>query len=225
MSIIAEVETDSPIAQQTLASVPDMMIEVEDYRGAGDGTTKLVYWATGDSFGAYEDSLRASALVEGYRLLAEVRNRRLYRLTLSCEGQAISTYSIVAELDIVILQLTATHAAVHLRARFPSRTELFAYRDACRERDVEFRLKNVYAAERTGDDRDDDRTDDRFGVTPPQREALRRAAEMGYFDVPRGTTLESIAEELGISEQALSTRLRRGLTNLVENALPSADAT
>ena len=219
MSIIAEIETDSPIAQETLAAVPGMTAVVEDYRGQRDGTTKLVYWVTGDSFEAYEDSLDASALVEEYRLLAEVRDRRLYRLTLSCEGEAISTYSIVAELDIVILRLTATREAVHLRARFPARAELFAYRDACRERGVEFRLRRVYT-EGEGDGADAEGNRNRFGVTPAQREALRRALEAGYFAVPRQTTLEAIAGDLGISKQALSTRLRRGQTNLVENALP-----
>lgn len=219
MSIIAEVETDSPIAQQTLARVPDMVIEVEDYRGVAEGATTLVYWASGDSFAAYEDGLRESPLVDDYRLLAEVGDRRLYRLTLSCEGEAISTYSIVAELDIVIHRLTATHEGVGIRARFPTRTELFAYRDACRERGVEFRLRKVYAAEEADDD------GERFGVTPPQREALRRALERGYFEVPRRTTLAAVAEELGISEQALSTRLRRGQTNLIDNALPPSGGT
>lgn len=55
-------------------------------------------------------------------------------------------------------------------------------------------------------------------LTPPQEEALQVAREQGYFDVPRGTTLDELGAELGISRQAVSLRLRRGIHRLVESA-------
>ncbi|MFC6836796.1 helix-turn-helix domain-containing protein [Halomarina ordinaria] len=47
-------------------------------------------------------------------------------------------------------------------------------------------------------------------LTPHQREALIAALEHGYFEIPRRTSLDDIAADLGISHQALSERLRRG---------------
>lgn len=54
------------------------------------------------------------------------------------------------------------------------------------------------------------------GPTTKQREALRRAFEAGYFEVPRRTTMADIAAELDISTAALSQRLRRGITSYVD---------
>lgn len=59
------------------------------------------------------------------------------------------------------------------------------------------------------------------GLTDPQREALRTAYEMGYFDVPRGASLDDIAAELGIGASAASERLRRAQTHLVETTVAS----
>ena len=58
-------------------------------------------------------------------------------------------------------------------------------------------------------------------LTDAQRTALAAALDQGYFDIPRETTLEELAEELDISHQALSERLQRATKALAENALPS----
>jgi predicted DNA binding protein len=45
------------------------------------------------------------------------------------------------------------------------------------------------------------------------------AVERGYFDVPRKTTLEELADELDISRQALSEHVRRGTEKILRRAL------
>lgn len=60
---------------------------------------------------------------------------------------------------------------------------------------------------------------ERHGLTPKQRRALVGALEQDYFDVPRETTMGDFAEALGITQQVLSQRIRRGHGILVENAL------
>lgn len=54
-------------------------------------------------------------------------------------------------------------------------------------------------------------------LTNEQRDALARALEAGYFEVPRETTLIELADEIGISDSAVSQRLRRGLANLLRH--------
>lgn len=54
---------------------------------------------------------------------------------------------------------------------------------------------------------------------PEQREALILAVERGYFAVPRETKLEEIAEELGITRQAASERVRRGAETVLRKSL------
>lgn len=58
-----------------------------------------------------------------------------------------------------------------------------------------------------------------FGLTAERYEVLTAAAERGYFDVPRRLTMTELAEELDISQQALSERLRRGHGTLIDSAL------
>lgn len=58
-----------------------------------------------------------------------------------------------------------------------------------------------------------------FGVTPPQRHALCLASEQGYYDIPRRVSTADIADQLGISDQAVTERLRRGIRTLVSNTL------
>lgn len=55
-------------------------------------------------------------------------------------------------------------------------------------------------------------------VTAAQREALELAVERGYFMVPRESTVEDLAAELGISDSAVSQRLRRAMATLLESS-------
>ena len=56
----------------------------------------------------------------------------------------------------------------------------------------------------------------RWDLTPAQEECIRTALEMGYFEIPRETSTEAVANELGISKSAFLERLRRGERALFE---------
>ncbi|WP_254546560.1 helix-turn-helix domain-containing protein [Halomarina pelagica] len=56
-------------------------------------------------------------------------------------------------------------------------------------------------------------------LTEEQYVTLMTAVEKGYFEIPRRTTMEELADELGITHQALSERFRRGHQTLIETAL------
>jgi predicted DNA binding protein len=56
-------------------------------------------------------------------------------------------------------------------------------------------------------------------LTDTQQEALVLAYERGYFESPREVTLEALGEELGISQQAVGSRLRGGIKNVLGNTL------
>jgi len=52
-----------------------------------------------------------------------------------------------------------------------------------------------------------------------QREALRTAAEMGYYEIPRETTTAEVGEALGVSRRTLEGHLRRAENKLVAGFL------
>nr|WP_084383819.1 helix-turn-helix domain-containing protein [Halalkalicoccus paucihalophilus] len=58
-----------------------------------------------------------------------------------------------------------------------------------------------------------------FGLTPIQRETLLLAIERGYYEIPRQCTTLKLAEELGVSDQAITERLRRAIVTLVSNTV------
>lgn len=58
-------------------------------------------------------------------------------------------------------------------------------------------------------------------LRPEQRRVLEVAAERGYYETPRGTTLEEIADDLGVPRSTVSYRLRRAEADLVAAFLAS----
>ncbi|WP_255167326.1 helix-turn-helix domain-containing protein [Natrononativus amylolyticus] len=58
-----------------------------------------------------------------------------------------------------------------------------------------------------------------YDLTDAQREALTLAYTRGHFDSPRRATQSEVADELGITRQALASRLQRGIRRLVASTL------
>ncbi len=58
---------------------------------------------------------------------------------------------------------------------------------------------------------------DRFldGLTERQREVVRTAYELGYYEVPRETTTDGIAAELGVDASTVTEHLQRAERNLL----------
>lgn len=52
-----------------------------------------------------------------------------------------------------------------------------------------------------------------------QRDALKTAASMGYYDIPRGTTTEKIGETMRLNRRTVEGHLRRAENKLVEGFL------
>jgi len=57
-------------------------------------------------------------------------------------------------------------------------------------------------------------------IPPRQRELLNEAVEAGYFEIPRETTLEALADTMGITKTTASNHLRKAERQLVEFLLP-----
>ena len=107
---------------------------------------------------------------------------------------------------------TGTNSTWLFRLRSASRDALSEFQNDCVEKGITIEIRRVA-------DNPDDPDGNRFELTPKQHEAVLIALESGYFDVPRETSLTELAEEIGISRQAYSRRLNRGLRGLLLNTL------
>ncbi|SDQ58564.1 helix-turn-helix domain-containing protein [Natronobacterium texcoconense] len=208
MALIVEYELRTPVLRP--AEATDNRIHLEEGYSTESGALKLLFWAIGEESESFQATVRDDQNVIELSLLEETVDRRLYSVTLTDRAANKLTYPLAAEHDIVILEGVVTDSTL-VRARAPSREALYAYRDSCLERNVGFRVKRIY--------QEKERATDRYGITESQREALLAAFEAGYFAVPRDTSLSDISAELGISDQALSARLRRGQANLLAQTL------
>ena len=53
-------------------------------------------------------------------------------------------------------------------------------------------------------------------ITPRRRKTLNKALEAGYFDIPRGCTIQDIADDLDIAKTTASQHLRKAEKNIME---------
>lgn len=208
MSVIAEyrLSSDRIALAPTFEAVPAMELELERSFATDPYRPVLFAWGSGP-LEAFERVVADDPTVEDLSVLDTAGGKRLYRIAVSDETDVV-LYNRWVELGAERLEAHYTDDWWHGRIRFPDRAALTEYRGFLEENGVDFRLKRLYdAGSPTGTD---------LGLTDEQRETLVLAHDMGYFDIPRGTTTSGLAEELDISNQAVSERLRRGYRRLVE---------
>ena len=103
-----------------------------------------------------------------------------------------------------ILEGIGTDERWEFQLRFPDSADIGAFNADCKRAGVDLDLKRLYHP--------DEPPVESSGLTPTQRETLLTALEAGYFAIPRRITAEELAAELGVSDQAVSERLRRAQT-------------
>ena len=191
-----------------LSAAPSVELDVE--REYARSAMPVVFcWARSGDLDTFEDGLAADETVTDIGRLSDSDGRRLYRVQLTGTAPVV-TYDVWLELGAARLDMRYADGRWHTRMRFPDRSALSAFHDFCNENDLDFRLDRLY-------DSDPKRGPPRDRLTANQRETLRLAHERGYYEIPRKVTLDDLADELGVSNQAVSERLRRGCARLVGN--------
>lgn len=118
----------------------------------------------------------------------------------------------IVESKAILVDAKGRNGSWSLRLNFPDQSQLAEFYRQCVEEGITVTLESIShgGVDGSGDHR---------SLTELQLETLRTALEAGYFEVPRRATLVDIAEELGVSDSAVSQRLRRGLGTLLEASL------
>ncbi|MFC4436218.1 MULTISPECIES: helix-turn-helix domain-containing protein [Natrialbaceae] len=212
MSVIVEfsVSTEEFIFGAALATVEDMDIELEAIVPTGSRILPY-FWATGAGFEAFEEHVLSCSEIEAITQLDRIDDTALYRAEWVPEVSGLLTG--LARTEAVVLEAMTTRGGWHFRVRFPNRDLLGEFYDFCTEQHLSVTVDRVYTLSEAS------RAGRIFELTPEQREAIVLAVQRGYFEVPRGTDLSSIADELGISQQATSKRVRRGADKVLRGAL------
>lgn len=218
MSVIAELRI--PAADFELGRILDLSdgvsVDLETLVPAGDRAVPF-FRAHGVDAEAFAARLRGSSGVDAVEIVEEFDDQTLYGLDWDVEDDRV--LSAVRAQCGQILRANGSGDEWRFELRFPEHDALSAFRTRCTDADVTLSVARVYQPGQPD-------AGPRFGMTEHQHEALALAVEMGYYDVPRNCNTIEVAGELGISDQALTERLRRGISTLAENTIfARADAT
>jgi predicted DNA binding protein len=172
------------------------------------GSTFIPYfWASDDSLEAIEAALRTEGDIESFSIADSVDDEALVRVEWARDLDGL--LDVMADSGATLLDGEGHADTWTFQLRFDDREDLTAFYRRCVDQGISLNLKDIHnPGVRAADGR-------RLDLTEAQREALELAFERGYFDIPRRITLTELADEIGISDTAVSQRLRRGLTALL----------
>lgn len=188
---------------QLLEEYPNIEIELERIVPLRDSIIPYFWVEDGDEE-AIEATLREDPLTETVHKLTEAEERILFEMRWSPEIDGLIQPLI--EYNAEILRAEGTATEWEFRLQFAEHDDLTAFRKAAKANGVPITLRRIYNPALPTEE---------GPLTPEQQDALITAQDQGYFEVPRQITQQELSDFIGISDQALSQRLRRGTSRLI----------
>lgn len=224
MGLVAEYEI---ICEQlpfvgVAAAVPEATLEIDIQPTQDDGYPPFIVHVVHETVVSVERAFESSAFVAEYTLVGRTNETHRYQIlpAVGMEAQLgeriedLSELHALATTDSITDRIRVTPIGWIQTGWFADRATLDEFRAFWR-RNGRFRLRRLT--------RDGDGGEMGDELTDCQREAFLAAYEMGYFEIPRTTSLDDVAGELGITASSLSERLRRAQTHLAEAIVSAAD--
>lgn len=167
-------------------------------------------WVRGIDAADIESAFATHPAITSLQLVDTVEDE--YLLRIEWDRDYPSILPLIAELDLSLLSASGNNETWVFEVRGHDRTVFSEFQRAAHDRELPIQLSSLHSLTSIEGDQPTELTD-------AQREALLLAHKRGYYDTPREATLEEIADELGISRQALASRLRRGTSHLITSSL------
>ncbi|MFC4248489.1 helix-turn-helix domain-containing protein [Natribaculum luteum] len=210
MSVTADfsVPAEAFCLAETLEVVPQITVELDRLVAHSPNYVIPFLWVLGDEWDQFEAALAGDPTVVESTVTDSFSDSRLYQIQWAeVVNERLET---ILDHEGVILAARGSRDEWRLWVRFGSH-EHFGEFEEHFEEEGPVTLHQLTAPKTPGHAQ--------YGVSEKQRKSLLTAYDKGYYDVPRKTTGDEIAERLGITQQALSGRLRRGMATLIENTL------
>jgi len=203
------VPTEELALSYTHESCPGLTIECERIVKSGQNTVMPLLWIRNGDREEIDATLEEDGTVEDASCISAFDNEFLYKMEW------------IEHVHLLVYMLTNGEASIldaygsadrwKFRVLYPDRAHLGETHEFAAEHGLTLEIDSVRGME--------GEPAGRYGLTDGQYKALVRATNRGYYEVPRGTTLEDLADDLNISHQALSEHLRRGTGALIEDTL------
>jgi len=209
MTIIADITVPSDAFElgQILRDFPKVEVKLERIVPLQESIIPL-FWVSGTDKAEFEDALTKNSQTESVEKLAKTDDRTLFEVQWSDDVDGI--VEALIETRGKIIKATGTAETWDFRLRFVAHEYLSEFNMALTDKDIPVTLRRIY---------NPTTPDDISTLSDEQQEALLMAYQYGFFEIPRGITLTELADEMGISDSALSQRMRRGLAVTVEQVV------
>jgi predicted DNA binding protein len=208
MSVIVELRVDGDDFELGRVLDPPERVRVELQQSRGDGP--VPFWVAGRDVDREQVVDRHDG-VEDVRTVEGFEDRTLYALEWDGDGDRLLAVAEDAGADLLECRSEADDWQVGLR--FPDEQSLSGFVDWCSDNDLDSAIEHRY----------EPTSGPTYDLTERQHTTLERAVQSGYYDIPRTTTTQELADELGVSDQAVTERLRRAITSLAEGTVLDDD--
>ena len=189
------------------AKMPDIEVEVERIAGHSREWVLPCFWVVSEDFESFDAALDEDPSVEDVVTCEDFGEEQFYQV--EWDDSVKQHVDAIVDMEGTILKAEARNAEWQLRIRFATQDQFEVLQDYFDDEGIPFSLIDLSqswaARQEIGE------------LTVPQRDALVVAAKQGYYQIPRETTLDDIADALDISAQAASERLRRGMDQLINS--------
>jgi predicted DNA binding protein len=214
MSVIAEIQVEGDfVLSELLTELPEVRIQFERIVPAGERTVPLIWIHTADP-DPVEQALREHELISSITQLDRFEDRALYRI--EWVEQPGDIFEEIRAQRADLLDAVGIGESWKFELRFPSHDTLSDFHARCRAAGLPLTVNRIYRPSETD-------SGVRYGLTDRQYDTLLRALEQGYFAIPREVSAEELATQFNISDQAVTERIRRGLTNVLTHILVTPD--
>lgn len=211
MSVIAEftVPSNQFALYETLSTVPEMIVEVERLVAHGPDRIMPYFWTSGANHEDFEAAARDDPSVEDLTKLDVLEEAVLYRANWIQDVESV-IYA-YTETGAILLDATGRNEQWELQLRFDSETNVTQFSNYIDDQELALDLSRLYHPSQPT-------SESPPMLTETQRETVIAGLRTGYYEIPRETTPSELAEEFGVSQQALSKRFRRAHKALAESA-------
>ncbi|QSG15510.1 helix-turn-helix domain-containing protein [Halapricum desulfuricans] len=210
MSIVLELSIPgSDLSFGSLLDIaPEIRIRFDRVVPIGDGLFSYV-WVNVPDQATFEGAMQRHSIAESFRFLQRENGECLYRV--NWQPKTDPFLRCLGEVDAAVLRARGVANRWYFDLRFDTHDDVNHFQRRCSEQDVSISIERVVHESAGGQTS--------ALLTPCQRQTIALALERGYFDVPRRTTMVELADELGVSDQAVSARIRRAMKRLGQQAL------
>ncbi len=202
--------TEQFALSETFQTVPDATFETIPVAAHGPRGVMPFVWGSASDLQALDDAVRADETTDEVSRLSANANRILYQIRWRARVRVLIDVFVQANGSLLAAQ--GADDRWELRVLFPERASVSTTCENWRNYGIDPSIKRVNGVSGMVDCGG-------IELSECQHKSLVEAFEMDYYDVPRGITLDNLANELEVSHQALSERLRRGHRNLIQTTL------